>query len=782
MHISIDAIIALIGVASFGLLILPAALRWHLKEKATLTLSLYLALGLMWSIGVAATSLNLAATPEQQLFFEWLTTVSRGAMPLIFGALTLAFLGYTRELYWYWGFGVFIVALWITINLNLFNLATMASSYLPSATNIKSTISALGIIIWGTATVIALSALYFSFKKYPQSQYRNRFRYWLGGTLLLSAANIIILLQIPGTAAIGSSLNIAGALLITYIVLRSHPPELQVILSRIAQTLITAIILGIILFGAFNLAYLMRSWPVNPNNILFWLAGMALALGIILPWLARWIDKTLSKVLFGLTFDETNAIQTYSQRVSADWDQAKLSKQALDFILDEMETDQGAFFINQDDRPGHVTFQMIASTKMPNIETGYFAGSDLWIDHLRQQRAAVTQYDLDVLPAFKNLDKNAKNWLTSMPVELFFPVILRQRDLVGLLALGSRSNHRPYWPQDLNRLQILASQIAVDMDKAKLFGQLGEVNRKLGKLSGQFETFDQGKTDFLSIASHELRTPLTQIHGYASMLLETTEAELQDPAYMALVFKGIAKGSTRLKEVVDLIFDVSKADIGELDIARGPVNLAEIVNEATANQKDALEKRSHQLVISGLDQLPLIEGDMPRLLQAVTHLLNNAIKYTPDGGIITITGRKIIEGGSITKVELIVTDTGIGIDPKDQKRIFEKFYRVGDVGHHSTDSVKFKGAGPGLGLPLVAGIARAHGGQVWVESPEYNEEACPGSQFHLILSVQIPAEEPEPISTAPSSMAETRHWGREEQRLIHEKIAQQKREQKKSSK
>ncbi len=317
------------------------------------------------------------------------------------------------------------------------------------------------------------------------------------------------------------------------------------------------------------------------------------------------------------------------------------------------------------------------------------------------------------------------------------------------------------------------------MDKAKLFGQLGEVNRKLGELSGQFETFDQGKTDFLSIASHELRTPLTQIHGYASMLLETTEAELQDPAYMALVFKGIAKGSTRLKEVVDLIFDVSKADIGELDIAKGPVNLAEIVNEATANQKDALEQRGHQLVISGLDQLPLIEGDMSRLLQAVNHLLNNAIKYTPDGGIITITGRKITKDGTITQVELIITDTGIGIDPKDQKRIFEKFYRVGNVSHHSTDSVKFKGAGPGLGLPLVSGIARAHGGRVWVESPEYNEETCPGSQFHLILSVQIPDEEPKPTSAAPSSMAETRHWGREEQRLIQKKIAQQKRAQKK---
>ena len=778
MHISIDAIIALTGVAGFGLLILPTALRWRLKEKVTLTLSLYLALGLVWSIGVAATSLNLTATPEQRLFFEWLTTISRGAMPLVFGALTLAFLDYTKALYWYWGIGAFIVALLTSVTLNLFNLSTTISNYLPGATGIQSTSNVLGIIIWSIATAVALGALYFSYRKYPQSQYRNRFRYWLGGTLLLSAANIIILLQIPGTAALGSSLNIAGSLLITYIVLRSHPPELQIILSRIARTLLTAFILGILLFGALNLAYQIHNWPITSNSALLWLAGISLILGIILPWLAKWIDKPLSKVLFGVTVDEASAIQAYSQYVKSDWDQAKLSKQALDFILQEMNIERGAFFINQDDSPGHVTFQMIASVNMPKIETGYFAGNDLWIEYLHQQHTVVTQYDLDVLPAFKHLDKTAKHWLTSMPVELFIPVILRQRDLVGLLALGSKFNHRPYWPQDLTRLQVLASQIAVDMDKAKLFGQLGQVNKKLGELSGQFETFDQGKTDFLSIASHELRTPLTQIHGYASMLLETTEADLQNPDYMAHVFQGIAKGSTRLKEVVDLIFDVSKADIGELDIARGAIDLAEIVKKATVDQQDALKQRGHQLVISGLNQLPIIEGDMPRLLQAVNHLLNNAIKYTPDGGTITITGRKLIEDGVVSKVELIVTDTGIGIDPKDQKRIFEKFYRVGDVNHHSTDSVKFKGAGPGLGLPLVAGIARAHGGRVWVESPEYNEETCPGSQFHLVLSVHIPDEEEKPIAATPSSMAETRHWGREERRLIQQKIKQKKRAQK----
>ncbi len=169
---------------------------------------------------------------------------------------------------------------------------------------------------------------------------------------------------------------------------------------------------------------------------------------------------------------------------------------------------------------------------------------------------------------------------------------------------------------------------------------------------------------------------------------------------------------------------------------------------------------------------------MSRLVQAVTHLLNNAIKYTPDNGTITITGRNIMRGGQIAKVELIVTDTGIGIDPKDHKRIFEKFYRIGNVKHHSTGDVKFKGAGLGLGLSLVDGIVTAHGGQVWVESPEHNEETCPGSQFHLILPIQSPAEESKPTPATPSSMAETRHWRGDEMKLVKEKVAQLKDEDK----
>jgi signal transduction histidine kinase len=127
----------------------------------------------------------------------------------------------------------------------------------------------------------------------------------------------------------------------------------------------------------------------------------------------------------------------------------------------------------------------------------------------------------------------------------------------------------------------------------------------------------------------------------------------------------------------------------------------------------------------------MLFADSERLFQAFRNLVTNAIKYTPDGGFITIGGRML--SGFI---EITFTDTGIGIDLEDQERIFEKFGRLGNVALHSSGKIKFKGGGPGLGLPITKGIIEAHGGAIWVESEGYDEENCPGTIFHVLIPLR----------------------------------------------
>lgn len=127
------------------------------------------------------------------------------------------------------------------------------------------------------------------------------------------------------------------------------------------------------------------------------------------------------------------------------------------------------------------------------------------------------------------------------------------------------------------------------------------------------------------------------------------------------------------------------------------------------------------------------------MVQAFTNMLGNAVKYTPDGGHIYVIASLV--PSQITQeefIEIIIRDTGIGIDARFHELIFEKFFRIGDPQLHSTGSTKFKGAGPGLGLPIAKGVIEGHGGRIWVESEGEDEARLPGTSFHIIIPVNPP--------------------------------------------
>jgi signal transduction histidine kinase len=138
-------------------------------------------------------------------------------------------------------------------------------------------------------------------------------------------------------------------------------------------------------------------------------------------------------------------------------------------------------------------------------------------------------------------------------------------------------------------------------------------------------------------------------------------------------------------------------------------------------------------------------ADPQRLYVVFNHIVGNSIKYTPDGGSITISARllKTSPEKGIDFVQVSIADTGIGIAPEDLERIFDKFSGVTEPLRHSSGRTKFKGGGPGLGLAVAKGIIDAHGGKIWVESPGYDERRCPGSTFYFVLPVR--REPPPPM-------------------------------------
>jgi signal transduction histidine kinase len=258
------------------------------------------------------------------------------------------------------------------------------------------------------------------------------------------------------------------------------------------------------------------------------------------------------------------------------------------------------------------------------------------------------------------------------------------------------------------------------------------ITSELNQAKTVVEKLEKSKSDFISIAAHELKTPLTLIDGYSSMLHDALPPEEQKKEQVITYMKGINAGTKRLREIVDDMIDVSLIDNSLLSLAFQPIWLNHILNALFRELEDSIRDRHLTYSINPFPGMSeMFFGDGERLYQAIRNVITNAIKYTPDGGKICVGGRTL--PGFI---EMIVSDTGIGIDPDDHARIFEKFGRIGDVALHSSGKTKFKGGGPGLGLPITKGIIEAHGGAIWVESTGYDEINFPGTTFHIMLPMR----------------------------------------------
>jgi signal transduction histidine kinase len=292
------------------------------------------------------------------------------------------------------------------------------------------------------------------------------------------------------------------------------------------------------------------------------------------------------------------------------------------------------------------------------------------------------------------------------------------------------------------RILVRMSARLRDADQQAI-AELRRANEELTRALWQLKRLDQTKSDFIRLSAHELRTPVAALLGYTQMMRDNPL--VQASAELRTLVEGVVAGTARLHRVFNSILDVSRVMTGGLQIQPTPVSIPVIMDGVVLEFRRALEKRHLTLEQVGIRGLPLCWGDPDLLYKVFYHLVNNGIKYTPDGGRITVSGRTVNVRGLGRCVEVAVQDTGIGIAPQDLELIFEKFYRTGEPALHSSGTTSFKGGGPGLGLAIARGGVLAHGGRIWAESPGYDEENCPGSRF----IVQLPLNEGSAGSSVP---------------------------------
>lgn len=401
--------------------------------------------------------------------------------------------------------------------------------------------------------------------------------------------------------------------------------------------------------------------------------------------------------------------------------------EVLDLILDGLRRvvafDRGSVLLERDGELRFVAARGFPSDSNPLEIAVPIRDGDVY-EQIRRTRAPLMIPEIGERPDWEYVENlpRARSWAG-------LPLTDAEDNVIGMLSLA-RETLVPYTNDEVALGAALAGQAGLALHNARLYEALSEAYRQLARL-------DRAKSDFIALASHELRTPLTLVTGYGQML--ANEPSVCGDLAASSLAEGLVQGTHRLQEIVERMVDLAEIENELLCLSFVPVRLAPVLQEVVSDFAAALDERGLQVYVEDGSACPEIDADRSALVKVLRHLLVNAIKYTPNGGTIRISSRVRYPGGNgalAENVEIVVVDTGVGIDACDLEHIFDKFYQTGEISLHSSGTVKFMGGGPGLGLAIVKGIVEAHGGFVWAQSPGYDPDTCPGSSFHVVLPIR----------------------------------------------
>ena len=286
--------------------------------------------------------------------------------------------------------------------------------------------------------------------------------------------------------------------------------------------------------------------------------------------------------------------------------------------------------------------------------------------------------------------------------------LLREDRIVGALVVRRKSTGE-FRPEVIELLKTFATQSVLAIQNARLFREIEDKSR-------QIEAANRHKSEFLANMSHELRTPLNAIIGFSEVLGERLFGELNEK--QAEYTDDILTSGRHLLSLINEILDLSKVEAGRMELEVAAFDLPLAIDNARTFVRERATKHGINLDVTIDERLGDFVGDERKIKQILLNLLSNAVKFTPEGGRIGISARQA--DGS---VEISVSDTGVGIAPEDQPKIFEEFRQVGSDYTHKVE-------GTGLGLTLAKKFVELHGGRIWVES-----EVGKGSRFIFTLPI-----------------------------------------------
>lgn len=725
----IYATTSLVATTAYTLLLIVAFVRRHSTGEQMKWLILFLSISATWELSrlfMVDVPYYLVYVPSKILLVG----------TLVLGLTTAVYVDWPHRKRWLLFGSVAIVLTFLV------DALPPRVIYIPNLPAFRTPGSVLAhYLTWFTLSGYILVKTWYDYRHTRYPWHANRLLYWTIALLLTFSGEGLILSNQADLALAGQVVRFIGVLGLAHATFSYRVFDVRTRVQRILAFVVISLISALPTITAVLILYQFTD-QLSPNNLII-LTVTIVAIGF---FIYQPIHSTVSRVvhhyLIGESITTSKLLRNYSQAVSHALDVQQLSLMIMGTLSEMLHISRGALILVTQTKTGY-TVEAIPAMGQIEQRIIHLPADSLFIQTLRQESQPLRQYEIDFNPIFAAIPAEERAWLQELFMEVYAPVSAGNA-LDGLIAIGPKESGIPYQPEELDTVQTLADQTVVALQNARLYSELGEQNEKIRllnvDLTGQnerLEIMDRVKSDFITIASHELRTPLTQVKGYTDILAVMNQEKSLTPEQTREIIGHINRASLQLETLITAMLDASQLDAEGIQLSYVQTTLETILRLSLEPLTAAMKDRRIAFEMEGVRDLPSLEVDFKRLVQAFTNIIGNGMKYTPDNGRIVVSAAlqpSIDESEQF--IEVVIRDSGIGIDPQYHELIFEKFFRIGSTQLHSTGNTKFKGAGPGLGLPIAKGVVEAHNGRIWVESEGEDEERLPGTEVHIILPLR----------------------------------------------